>query len=165
MPRLPDMMKLLGSAFLLLGGLLWGFSKARELWQRERLLGQWQRLIESLKTGVSFAARPLGDLIREDGSPFCREAAASPLFSQNPQQALLQAGNRLLPRQGDKALYQGFAQGLGASDAAGQLRHLELYASLVGQGLLEVREERDKRSRLYICLGLFGGLTLCLLLL
>ena len=162
MPRLPDMMKLLGSVFLLLGGLLWGFSKARELWQRERLLGQWQRLIESLKTGVSFAARPLGDLIREDGSPFCREAAASPLFSQNPQQALLQAGNRLLPRQGDKALYQGFAQGLGASDAAGQLRHLELYASLVGQALLEAREER---SRLYICLGLFGGLTLCLLLL
>ena len=165
MPRLPDMMKLLGSVFLLLGGLLWGFSKARELWQRERLLGQWQRLIESLITGVSFAARPLGDLIREDGSPFCREAAASPLFSQNPQQALLQAGNRLLPRQGDKALYQGFAQGLGASDAAGQLRHLELYASLVGQALLAVREERDKRSRLYICLGLFGGLTLCLLLL
>lgn len=165
MPRLPDMMKLLGSVFLLLGGLLWGFSKARELWQRERLLGQWQRLIESLKTGVSFAARPLGDLIREDGSPFCREAAASPLFSQNPQQALLQAGNRLLPRQGDKALYQGFAQGLGASDAAGQLRHLELYASLVGQALLEAREERGKRSRLYICLGLFGGLTLCLLLL
>lgn len=165
MPRFPDMMKLLGSVFLLLGGLLWGFSKARELWQRERLLGQWQRLIESLKTGVSFAARPLGDLIREDGSPFCREAAASPLFSQNPQQALLQAGKRLLPRQGDKALYQGFAQGLGTSDAAGQLRHLELYASLVGQALLEAREERDKRSRLYICLGLFGGLTLCLLLL
>ena len=165
MPRLPDMMKLLGSVFLLLGGLLWGFSKARELWQRERLLGQWQRLIESLKTGVSFAARPLGDLIQEDGSPFCREAAASPLFSQNPQQALLQAGKRLLPRQGDKALYQGFAQGLGASDAAGQLRHLELYASLVGQALLEAREERAKRSRLYICLGPFGGLTLCLLLL
>lgn len=159
------MMKLLGSVFLLLSGVLWGLSKARELWRRERLLGQWQRLIEALKTGISFGSRPLGDFIREDGSPFCREAASSPLFSQNPPHALSQAGERLFSRQGDKALYRDFAQGLGASDAAGQLRHLDLYASLVGQALEEAREERDKRSRLYICLGLFGGLTLCLLLL
>jgi len=158
-------MKLLGSLLLIASGLLWGCAKSRELLRRERLLTEWQRLMQSFKTGISYSARPLAEMIRGDTSPFCREAVKLPDFSRDPRQALAQAGENLLGRQTDKALYQSFAAGLGASDASGQLRHIDLYAAMVEQALKEAREERDRRGRLYICLGLFGGLTVCLLLL
>lgn len=157
-------MKLCGSLLLLFSGLLWGISRARELYRRERLLMEWQRLMQSLKTGISYSARPLGELIQQEDSPFCREAAALPGFLRNPRQALARAGEQLLGRQADRELYRNFVAGLGASDAQGQLQHLDLYAAMVGQALSQAREEREKRSRLYICLGLFGGLTVCLLL-
>ncbi len=158
-------MKLLGSLLLIASGLLWGCAKSHELLRRERLLAEWQRLMQSFKTGISYSARPLGELIRQDASPFCQEAVKHPDFSRDPPKALSEAGGRLLGRQADRALYQSFAAGLGASDAPGQLRHIDLYAALAEQALREAREERDKRGRLYICLGLFGGLTGCLLLL
>lgn len=158
-------MKLVGSLLLIASGLLWGWARSQELLRRQRLLGEWQRLLQSLRTGISYSARPLGELIRGDPSPFCQEAQKRPCFARDPRQALAQAGETLLARPSDRALYKSFAAGLGASDSAGQLRHLDLYAALVEQALKEAREEREKRGRLCICLGLFGGLTLCLLLL
>ena len=158
-------MKLIGSVLVILSGFLWGSAKSQELRNRERLLTQWQRLIQSLKTGISYSARPLAELLRSSDSPFCKLAVQHPDFLRDPPQALAQAGASLLNRAGDKALYREFAEGLGASDAPGQLRHLDLYAGLVSEALKEAREERDKRGRLYQCLGLFGGLTICLLLL
>lgn len=158
-------MKLLGSLLLILSGFLWGWAKSRELCRRERMLGEWQRLLKSLQTGICCWARPLGELLVRENSPFCRAAAALPCFAQDPRAALAQAGEGLLSCPGDRALYKGFVEGLGVSDAQGQLRHLELYANLVGQALEEARAQRDKQGRLYVCLGLFGGLTVCLLLL
>lgn len=157
-------MKLLGGLLLVASGLLWGWGKSQELRRREALLCDWQRLLQSLKTGISYSARPLGELIRAADSLFCREAARQPDFAHDPRQALSQAGESLLGRQEDRELYRGFAAGLGASDVPGQLRHIDLYAAMVDQALAGAREERDKRGRLYICLGLFGGLTACLLL-
>lgn len=158
-------MKLVGSLLLLISGLLWGGAKARELLRREQLLAEWQRLLQSLKTGISYSARPLGEFIREEDSPFCQAAVMQPDFGRDPPGALARAGEGLLSKPSDRALYESFARGLGASDAPGQLRHIDLYAARVEEALREAREERDKRGRLYVCLGLFGGLTVCLLLL
>ena len=101
---------------------------------------------------------------RED-SRFCREAAGDPGFSADPCKALGEAGKRLLQKPGDRELYLGFVQGLGASGVEGQLEHLELYAALVGPLLHRAREDRERRSRLYVALGAFGGMALCLALL
>ncbi len=158
------MIKLAGSLLLMTSGLLWGLGRSWELLRRERLLTEWQQLIEHLKTGISYCQRPLGELIGGEDSPFCREALKDPAFHRDPPGALGRAGQRILSHPGDKALYKGFTEGLGKSDAPGQLRHLELYAALVAEARRDAREQRDKRGRLDICLGLFGGLTVCLLL-
>ena len=165
MPGGGGAVKVLGSLLLLLSGLLWGAAKSRELWRRERLLREWQRLLQNLQTSVRCWARPLGELVEKEDSPFCRAAVERPCFSQDPRAALAQAGEELLTRTSDRALYQGFVAGLGVSDVQGQLQHMGLYAGLVEQALGEAREERGKLGRLYVCLGLFGGLTVCLLLL
>ena len=75
------------------------------------------------------------------------------------------AGTPKVSLTGDRELYLGFVQGLGASGVEGQLEHLELYAALVGPLLHRAREDRERRSRLYVALGAFGGMALCLALL
>lgn len=158
-------MKLAGSILLILSGFLWGWAKAGELRRRERLLMEWQSFLQALKTGIRYSARPLGELIRKESASFCREAANGPDFAYDPRQALARAGEALFTHPADRGLFREFTLGLGASDAEGQLRHIGLYEARVEQALQEARAEREKRGRLMICLGLFGGLTACLVLL
>ena len=66
---------------------------------------------------------------------------------------------------GDWELYQGFVQGLGVSDVQGQMEHLELYRSLLEPRLEQAREEAKQKSKVFVALGLFAGVTLSLLLL
>ncbi len=151
-------MKLLGSAFLIASGLLWGLSRFWELARRERLLLELQRLMQSLETGIRCSARPLGELLAQESSPFCQGEGAS------PQEAMLQAGGRLLRRREDLALYKGFVAGLGATDSQGQQHHIGLYAAQLAHLLEGARLEREKQGRLSISLGLFAGITASILL-
>lgn len=160
-------MRALGAVLVLCSGVLWGLGRARALGERERLLLDWEQLLQRLRTGIGYSASPLSQLVwegRED-SRFCREAAGDPGFSADPCKALGEAGKRLLQKPRDRELYLGFVQGLGASGVEGQLEHLELYAALVGPLLHRAREDRERRSRLYVALGAFGGMALCLALL
>ncbi len=122
-------------------------------------------MIQALRTGIEFSARPLEELI--DGLeefPFCRLARKEPAFPAEPKAALEQAGERLLKVPEDLELYRGFARGLGESGLQGQLEHIDLYAALLERNLTQAGEERERKFRLYICLGLFGGAVLCLVL-
>lgn len=140
--------------------------RARELKKREEALLDFKRTIQDFRTGINYAARPLGELIAENkGSHFCRLAAEDPAFLLEPKTALEQAGERLLKETADLELYRGFVRGLGDSDTQGQLEHMSLYAGLLESNLAQAEEAREKKSRLYVCLGLFGGITLCLVLL
>ena len=57
-----------------------------------------------------------------------------------------------------------FGDGFGASDTDGQISHLELYSGLFGEALDRAREDRDRKSKLYLTLGIFAGLSAALLL-
>lgn len=158
-------MRLLGCLLVAGSGLAWGLYKAHGLAARERALGELQKMLQGFAAGIRYAACPLADLVRQGESPFCREAAARAVFPQDPRRALLQAGEQLLTRQGDREFYRGFVEGLGKSDAQGQLGHIQLHEAMLGHIQEEARQERAGRARLYVSLGLSGGLALCLLLL
>lgn len=140
--------------------------RAGELRKREEALLDLKRTIQAFRTGVSYAARPLGELIAENrDSRFCRMAAEDPAFLLEPKTALEQAGDKLFREDSDRKLYRGFIRGLGDSDTESQLEHMDLYADLLENNLAQAGEAKEKKSRLYVCLGLFGGITLCLVLL
>jgi len=108
----------------------------------------------------------LGELIAENGnSRFCRLAAEDPAFLPEPKAALERAGEKLLKETADMELYRGFVRGLGDSDTESQLEHMSLYAGLLESNLARAKEAKTEKSRLYVCLGLFSGITLCLVLL
>lgn len=156
----------MGAVLVILSGMCIGLWKADELRKREDALIDLKRTVQAFRTGISYAARPLEELIvKTRDSRFCTLAASEPIFYQDPKGALERAGERLFRERADLELYRGFVRGLGDSDTQSQLEHISLYAGLLESNLAQAGEAKEKKTRLYICLGLFGGITLCLVLL
>lgn len=65
----------------------------------------------------------------------------------------------------DRELLAGFGEGLGRSDVEGQMANCDLYGGLLADRLEEARREAAAKQRLYLTLGVAGGLALALLLL
>lgn len=125
-----------------------------------------KKLIVKLKTEILFRSESIGDMIQENESfEICRLAIRRESFSCNPKQAMLSVGPEIFRAPEDQALYSEFVTGLGATDTQGQEQHMELCTALLEHNLEEARENRLTRSKLFVALGLFGGITLCLVLL
>ncbi len=120
----------------------------------------------TFQIGMSYEAQPLERLLRLNGdSRLCRMAVQSKAFPENPRAALEEAGKALFTEAGDRELFLGFVRGFGVSGVEEQLEHLRLYAALAEQNLERARESRDGKTRLSVCLGLFAGVLVCLVLL
>ena len=65
----------------------------------------------------------------------------------------------------DRGLVFDFGKGLGSSDTEGQLRHCETYRRLFSDRLKRARTDAQYKGRLYITLGICGGLGAALLML
>ena len=157
-------MKLFGGLLLILSGTLWGTDKVVRLYRRKKHLSELRKFMQGLKTGIRFSGSSLPELLRYEGSVFCMEAAKETNFTSDPCSALKEAGNRLLHSLHDRELYTDFLSGLGATDTKSQLEHIELYSVMVEERLKEASLECEKKSRLYISLGFFVGLTLFMLI-
>lgn len=66
--------------------------------------------------------------------------------------------------QKDLLLLLDFGEGFGCTDTQGQLSHCSLYTAFFQANLKEAKEDFVKKSRLYVTLGVFGGLAVSLLL-
>ena len=149
----------------MLSGLCLGLQKSGELRKREETLLEFKQLLQRFRAEIHYTLRPLGELISGNQDfRLCSLAAGEQCFFHSPKEALEQAGRKLFRDASDAELCVGFVKGLGESDSQSQLEHLNLYSDLLEAHLARAGEAREKKSRLYICLGLFGGLTLCLLL-
>lgn len=123
-------------------------------------------MLQAFQTGIRYAAESLAGLVLENQtSRFCRLAERDSQFLSDPVGALERAGRALLQEPGDVELYLGFVRGLGVSDTQGQLEHIALYRALLEPRLEQARADAAQKSRVLVALGLFGGITLSLLLL
>ena len=134
--------------------------------RRARLLLDLETMLQAFQTGIRYAAESLAGLVLENqASRFCRLAERDSQFLSDPAGALERAGCALLQEPGDVELYLGFVRGLGVSDTQGQLEHIALYRALLEPRLEQARADAAQKSRVLVALGLFGGITLSLLLL
>lgn len=151
---------------ILLSGVCLGWKKADELKKRENALLELKQLLQNFRTGILYSAQPIGELIlRNRDSCFCSLASGEKDFYKDPKGSLKSAGKSLLKENSDRKLYEALIDGLGESDTQGQIEHLSLYDELLENNLTGARESREKKSRLYLCLGIFGGIAVCLILL
>lgn len=149
----------------MMSGLCLGLQRSGELRKREELLLEFKRLLGRFRTEIHYTLRPLGELISGNQDfQLCSLAVSEQCFFHSPKEALERAGKKLFRDSSDAELCMGFVKGLGESDSQSQIEHLNLYTDLLEAHLTQAGEAREKKSRLYICFGLFGALTLCLLL-
>ncbi len=64
----------------------------------------------------------------------------------------------------EKREIDGFFDGLGKTDADGQLKHVTLFAERFGKRLEEAREKEIRKGGGCVKLGLLGGIFVCILL-
>lgn len=125
---------------------------------------------------IRYTAAPVDELLVEVAHSsefhmlsFLQEAAKSVDreggFHEAWSAGLLKSGKVCGFTQEDLELLRNFGEGLGRTDIEGQLEHCRMYAAQLGERLVQARREAASKSRLYITLGVTGGMALALLLL
>lgn len=80
------------------------------------------------------------------------------------EQKLMQGGS-LKPPKEDKGLISEFLRGLGTTDMSGQCSHCKLYEELFSEHLQTAKNAVLQKEKLYLSLGVLGGLFVLIILL
>ena len=159
----------------MLAGIGGGTAACLELNRRAASLEAARRLIAWMAARLRYTAAPIQEIAAEAaGEPefarlgFLGEAASAMREGESPARAwekavsAFQAGGL---RAEDKSLLKNFGRGLGRSDLEGQLSHCEAFEELLSGCAASARTEAGAKGKLYITLGVAGGLCAALLLL
>lgn len=128
------------------------------------------QFISAAQTEIRFSALPVEQIIQRHGNDlkFLRicgeECQKGSSFSTAWLTGIREATKDHGLKEKDIALLRSFGSGFGASDTEGQLSHCSLYYELISDGLKNAREEKTRKSKLYLMLGVFSGMAAALLL-
>lgn len=101
----------------------------------------------------SFLSQVKGNLKSEEG------------FVKAWQDAAESSANAYGLRKPEKELISKFGKELGTTDVRGQISLCELNQKLVGTVLEVAKEEKEKKSKLYLMLGASAGISIAIILL
>lgn len=143
-----------------------GWTRALRLARRVEELEKFRSFLQALCTEIRFSAAPLGTLIRRNaGNASWLQSCAASLDQGVPfPEAWKQAASSAAVARQDRMLLIEFGEGLGTSDIEGQTAHCALCAEKLDVLLTQACEDRAKKSRLYVTLGVSAGAVLGLLL-
>ena len=154
----------------MIAGTLSGFMESRKLFVRVESLESFLRFLSAAKTEVRYSAVPVIQVIKKHnvGFEFMEECVSNCEKGDHFSAAWERSVACCAKEDGftacDIKLLLSFGEGFGASDTEGQLAHLELYTGLFGTNLKSARDDRNRKSKLYLMLGIFAGLSSALLL-
>ena len=149
---------------------LLGYSESHKLSVRVEQLELFLRFITSTQTEIRYAAMPVEEIVLKHNedmrflhlcSEYCKNGSN---FLQAWDAAATNGTKGLGLNSKDISLIRDFGAEFGASDIDGQLAHCKLYIQLILARLENAREEKSKKSKLYLMLGVFFGLAVALLL-
>lgn len=156
--------------FLILAGTLSGFVESHRLFARVESLESFIRFLSAAKTEIRYSAVPVVQILKRHGSELhfikeCeRQCTEGEGFASAWKNAALNFSRCDGFNEQDKELLLSFGEEFGASDTEGQISHLDLYSGLFHTNLNSAREAKNRKSRLYLMLGIFAGLSSALLL-
>lgn len=147
-----------------------GYTESHKLASRVDCLEAFLRFLSAAETEIRYSGTPIRQIIRLHGEELSflraclqkcdRGVNFSGAWRRSVEQEAKAEGFSLP----DRKLLASFGKEFGASDTQGQLSLCELYLTLFQGNLKTAKEERNKKSRLYLTLGIFGGLAASLLL-
>lgn len=158
----------MGALLLITAGFLAGYTESHKLTLRVEKLEAFLRFLSAAKTEIRYSSMPVESIIRRHGEgisffSYIKEGSSGGDWLSAWNEAVKHAVNEGFFRK-DMELLQGFGAGFGASDTDGQLSHFTLYSELTAAALRDAKEERNRKSKLYLMLGLFGGMAAAILL-
>lgn len=169
------MLKTIGLLLLILTGIGGGAAASAELNRRAGFLDTACRLIGWLAVRIRYTAAPIGEVLSQaaDNGEFSRlsflpEAVRRLEEGSSPEEAW---GSALTPektvglRESDREILKNFGRELGRSDVEGQLAHCEAFEAILKEQARAARAEAVSKGKLYLTLGVAGGLCVALILL
>lgn len=144
--------------------------ESHKLALRADRLGAFVRFLAAAQTEIRFSALPVEQIVRRHGGelPFLTQCAQRCADGADFESAWENAVDGDALREGfrkkDAALLKSFGSGFGTSDTEGQLAHCGLYRALFESCLKSAEEDRARKSRLYLMLGVCSGTAAALML-
>ena len=148
--------------------ILAGHAESRKLAERTLLLEKFLKFLANVEAEVRYSAMPVDKVVEKYGgelpflqlcTEYCRKGMG---FQEAWECGLRDAGEGI--REEDRELFRGFGKGFGASDLQGQASHCELYRKITETRLKEAEQEKNSKAKLYLSLGVSGGLCAVLIL-
>lgn len=138
-------MRLTGAVLIFLASSMCGFFAALRLKGRQKKLEQARRYIYSLCEEIRLTRAELPDAIN-------RVKACGVYLKDGAWQGLEGLNTS------DLLLLNSFLLSLGKTDLEGQISNARLHIGALDERISEAKEEKEKLSRLYVSLGILGGL-------
>ena len=137
--------------------------------RRVERLSAFVRFLSAAQTEIRFSALPVEQIVRRHSGelPFLERCARLCGEGTDFGNAWTEAVNCEALKEGflkkDAELLKNFGSGFGASDTEGQLSHCGLYSSLFESSLKVAKEDEEKKSKLYLVLGICCGAAAALM--
>ena len=154
---------------MIAAGFLAGYMESHKLTMRVEKLEAFLRLLCSSRDEIRYSSMPVESILKRHGEGISffsglQGAGGSGNWKEMWQQAVTEhAAGEGFSRK-DLDLLKGFGTGFGSSDTESQVAHFKLYETLTASAVSEARAERDRKSKLYLMLGIFGGMAAAILL-
>lgn len=164
------LVKLFGSALLVLASFAAGCSASRSLYKRRNFLKSFLVFLDQLSTNIRYNSDDIFTLVSrcadcEELSCFCIDTAdKSQPFDKLWSKCVITIPKAYALKKDDKGILSDFGLQLGKTDVEGQLKHIELYKQLLQKQLSDSEEAISKKSKLYKTLGLFAGTATALMM-
>ena len=150
-----------------------GYTASRKLLMRVLFLESLLKFINFLEVEIRYTTNPLPKLFEKyEDKEFLSDSLRQCLKNMETGLSIDKAWQKAIDEvpssyglsKQDKRIIKDFGENLGVTDVDGQLSHCSLNAQLINTSLENAREEKLRKSKLYIMLGLFGGIALALIL-
>lgn len=147
-----------------------GYMESRKLGQRVKELEAFYSFLSSARTEIRYSAAPVERIVKSHGKGqrflvLCDQLCASgESFPIAWEKSIREGMSGTGLHQRDVDYIREFGAGFGMTDLDGQLAHCQLYLGFISESLTHAREEKQKKEKLYLMLGLFGGISAALLL-
>lgn len=168
------MLKLIGLCLISVTGGLVGINASLRLKSRTELLEKYIALLNETKTRIRLSACDIRELFKNDlcyepldfmTAEFTRNIKNKFNAKLSWERAVNSAFKKYRLSKADKELIADFGADFGQSDIDGELSHIDLHIALAEDRLEKARTELIQKGKLYRTLGIFGGITVSLIIL
>ncbi len=161
------MLKYIGLIFIVLTFFGIGYYLSLRLKYRYDFLISFKEFLSVLKINMRYSGSEIYNLVKKS-VPDCFneifDRGSKDSFNNYWRECIESIPKTYALKKDDYSLLYEFGKLLGTTDIEGQLNHIDLYCELFETNINNSKQELKQKSKLFILLGLFSGITIALLL-